>query len=172
MDMYEQRRQEFIDSFNYELKDGLLISHDFDYEYEWAVPPEDLKFLRRIQKVNFYADCRSRDEIEEELVGRRMWVLSLYPEFFKDIPSEFLKGYGYDLSSIAVRNDPRAINLIPDEVLLSYDRECYFKLCKKAVKGDPSVLYDSEISSKEISQKFIYLSDDQISQLSIMNEMD
>ena len=160
-DITEKRRQEFIDSFNYELKDGLLISFDFDYEYEWAVPSEDLKFLRRIQKVNLYADCRSRDEIEEELTCRRMWVLKVYPEFFEYIPSEFLKGWGYDLCSIAVRNDARAINLIPDEVLLSYDRECYFELCQKAVKTDPSTLYEGD----GINQKFRYLSDTQIDKL-------
>lgn len=162
------RRQEFIDSFNYELENGLLITSDFDYEYEWAVPSEDTMFLRTIEKINLY-ECKSQDEIEEELVSRRCWVLSVYPEFVKDIPFEFLKGYGYDMCITAIRANPMVLHEIPDEILLSYDRDQYFNLCEIAVSENPSVLYDSNHieSDSQINQKFRYLSDFQIDELTL-----
>ncbi len=159
--MSSTKRQQFIDSFNYETKDGLLVTHDFDYEYEWAVPSEDLKFLKTIEKINLY-ECRSQDEIEEELTCRRCWVLSVYPEFVKDIPPEFMKVWGYDMCFAAVKANPMVLNDIPDEILLGFDRDQYFELCRIAVKENPSVLYESD---SEINQKFRYLSDSQISDL-------
>lgn len=163
MEEYNRRRQEFIESFNYKFEDTFIDPYDFDYDEEWAISAEDLKVMRLFEKINLY-ECRSIDEIEEILSGKRSCVLQVYPEFFKDVPPEFMKGFGYDMCSVAIRRMPHFINDIPDEVLLDWSRESYFELCRSAVEADPSILYDES----NINRKFRYLSDSQIEELKVL----